>query len=69
MMLAVAGNRPSVGVAVAQINLTLIWEVISAIRIEQSGLAFVSDGNGRLVAHPDLYLVLRGVDQSTAGRL
>lgn len=69
MTLAVAGNRPSVGVAVAQINLTLIWEVISAIRIEQSGLAFVSDGNGRLVAHPDLDLVLQGADQSTAARL
>ena len=69
MTLAVAGNRPSVGVAVAQINLTLIWDVISAIRIEQLGLAFVSNGNGRLVAHPDLDLVLQGVNEATAARL
>ena len=69
MTLAVAGNRPSVGVAIAQINLTLIWDVIAAIQIEKSGMAFVSDSNGRLVAHPNLDLVLQGVNESTAARL
>jgi class 3 adenylate cyclase len=68
--LAVAGNRPSVGVAVAQINLKLIWDVISAIQIETSGMAFVIGGNGRLIAHPNIDLVLQGVvSQSTARHL
>jgi adenylate cyclase len=69
MTLAVAGNRPSVGVAVAQINLKLIWDVISAIHIGKSGVAFVIDSSGRLVAHPDIDLVLQGANESTAAHL
>ena len=69
MTLAVAGNRPSVGVAVAQINLKLIWDVISAIQIEKSGIAFAIDGNGRLVAHPNIDLVLQGANESTAAHV
>lgn len=59
MTIAVAGNRSAVGVAVAEINLKFIWEVISAIRVGRTGEAFVLDGPGRLVAHPDISLVLR----------
>ncbi len=69
MTLAVAGNRTAVGVAVADINLKLIWDVISAIRVGQSGAAFVVDNNGRLVAHPNISLVLRGADEETTRRL
>ncbi len=69
MTLAVAGNRAAVGVAVADINLKLIWDVISAIRVGQSGGAFVVDQNGRLVAHPNISLVLRGADEDTSARL
>ncbi len=69
MRVAVAGNRPSAGVAVAQINLKLIWDVISAIKIEKSGEAFVLDDQGGLVAHPDIDLVLQGANQSTSPRL
>ena len=61
-----AGNRPSVGVVVAEVNLKLIWDVISAIRVGETGHAFVLDGPGRLVAHPDISLVLRGADEATA---
>jgi adenylate cyclase len=59
MMIAVAGNRSSVGVAVAEVNLKFIWEVISGIKVGQTGDAFVLDGPGRLIAHPDINLVLR----------
>ncbi|AWB22012.1 HAMP domain-containing protein [Methylobacterium currus] len=69
MTVAVAGNRASVGVAVAEINLKLIREVISRIRIGGTGQAFVLDGPGRLVAHPDLSLVLRGADDPAARSL
>ena len=60
LTVAISGNRPSVGVVVAEVNLKLIWDVISAIKVGQTGYAFVLDGPGRLVAHPDISLVLRG---------
>jgi class 3 adenylate cyclase len=59
MTVAVAGNRSAVGVAVAEVNLKFIWEVISEIRVGRTGEAFVLDGPGRLVAHPDINLVLQ----------
>lgn len=59
LTIAVAGTRSAVGVAVAEVNLKLIWDVISAIRVGKTGAAFVLDQPGRLVAHPDISLVLR----------
>jgi adenylate cyclase len=69
MQIAVAGTRKADGVTIAVINLKLIWDVISAIHVGQSGDAFVLDKEGRLVAHPDISLVLRGADDPAAGRL
>src|SRR6516165_11536282 len=69
MTVAVAGAREINGVTIAVINLKLIWDVISAIHIGQSGDAFVLDRSGRLVAHPDISLVLRGDDDPAAARL
>ena len=54
------------GVTVADVNLKLIWDVISQIKIGQNGYAYVVDRQGRLVAHPDISLVLRGTDMSRA---
>ena len=65
LTVAISGNRPSVGVVVAEVNLKLIWDVISAIKVGETGSAFVLDGPGRLVAHPDISLVLRGADEAT----
>ena len=69
MIIAVAGPRPINGVAVGQINLKLIWDVITAIQVGGSGQAFVMDQAGTLVAHPDLSLALRGPDDPAAGAL
>lgn len=66
MTIAVAGNRAAVGVAVAEINLKLIWDVITSIRIGESGQALVLDEPGRIIAHPDISLVLRGEDDLAA---
>jgi class 3 adenylate cyclase len=60
MTIAVAGNRAAAGVALADVNLKLIWDVIAAIKIGTTGHAFVVDQQGRLLAHPDISLVLRG---------
>jgi adenylate cyclase len=64
LTVAVSGNRPSVGIVMAGVNLKLIWNVISAIKIGETGHAFVLDGPGRLIAHPDIGLVLRGADEA-----
>ena len=52
------------GVTVAEVNLKLIWDVVSQIKIGRDGYAYVVDKLGRLVAHPDISLVLRGTDMS-----
>jgi len=65
LTIGIAGNRPSVGVVIAEVNLKLIWDVISAIKVGNTGHAFVLDGADRLVAHPDISLVLRGGDETT----
>ena len=59
MTIAIAGNRSADGVAIAEVNLKFIWQVISGIRVGRTGEAFVLDKPGRLVAHPDISLVLR----------
>ncbi|HWV51191.1 cache domain-containing protein, partial [Pseudorhodoplanes sp.] len=59
LTMAVSGNRSAVGVAVADVNLKFIRDVISEIRVGETGEAFVLDWPGRLIAHPDINLVLR----------
>lgn len=66
MSIAVAGNRKAVGAAAAEVNLKLIWDVISAIRVGETGHAFIIDQPGRLIAHPDIDKVLRGTDDQAA---
>jgi adenylate cyclase len=69
MTMAVAGRRAAAGSAVAEINLKLILEVIAAIRVGETGSAFVLDRTGILVAHPNISLVLQGADEATSARL
>src|SRR5438477_6973346 len=64
MTLAMARDGKNAGVTVAEINLKLIWDVITALKIGQGGYAYVVDGRGRLIAHPDISLVLRDTDLS-----
>lgn len=52
------------GVAAAEVNLKFIWDVVSAIRIGQAGLAYVVGTSGHLIAHPDIGLVLQQTDFS-----
>src|SRR5262245_53898034 len=64
MTLAMAGARRDAGVSVAEVNLKFIWEVVSQIKVGKKGQAFVIDARGRLIAHPDISLVLRNTDLS-----
>ncbi|KRR19052.1 transcriptional regulator [Bradyrhizobium lablabi] len=59
MRIAVAGNRAAAGIVIADINLKLIWDIIARIKIGDTGHALIVDDTGRLVAHPDISLVLR----------
>ncbi len=52
------------GATIAEVNLKLVWDVVTAIRVGETGYAFVTDLRGRLIAHPDMSLVLRDTDLS-----
>jgi signal transduction histidine kinase len=52
------------GVTVAEVNLKFIWDVVSQIKVGQAGRAFVVDGQGALIAHPDISLVLQHTSMS-----
>ncbi len=62
MRIAMVGARRSAGIVVADVNLKLIWDVVSEIRFGKRGIAYVVDATGRLIAHPDISLVLRNTD-------
>ena len=62
MTLSLAGTRRDTGVSIAQVNLKLIWDVLSKIKFSGHGRAYVVDAAGRLIAHPDISLVLRNTD-------
>jgi signal transduction histidine kinase len=71
MTIAMAGSGQGAGVTVAEVNLKFIWDVVSQIKIGKAGHAFVLDGQGALIAHPDISLVLQkttfaGLDQVKA---
>lgn len=52
------------GVTVAELNLKLIpfWSVVEQLKVGKDGYAFLVDRQGRLIAHPDTSLVLRGTE-------
>jgi signal transduction histidine kinase len=64
MTLALAGTRKDAGVSIAEVNLKLIWDVVSLIKVGERGHAYVVGPGGRLIAHPDISLVLRNTDMS-----
>ena len=64
MTLSLAGTRKDAGVSIAEVNLKLIWDVVSQIKVGERGHAYVVGAEGRLIAHPDISLVLRNTDMS-----
>jgi len=64
MTIALRSGGDNGPVVVADVNLKFIWDVVSRIKIGEKGKAYVVDGNGFLVADPDIGLVLRKTDLS-----
>jgi GAF domain-containing protein len=64
MTLALAGSRKDAGVSIAEVNLKLIWDIVSQVKVGEHGHAYVVSARGRLIAHPDMGLVLRNTDMS-----
>ena len=59
LTMAMKGRGEEGAVAIADINLKFLWELVSSIRAGRNGKAYVVDGTGTLIAHPDIGLVLR----------
>ena len=63
MTVAVPGGDAIV--IVAEVNLKHMWEAVSEIAVGGAGYAYAVDSNGRLIAHPDISLVLQKTDLSS----
>lgn len=48
------------GMLVAEIRMNYMWDVIANIRVGESGSSYMLDRNGRVIAHPNPSVVLRG---------
>jgi Cache domain len=64
MTLSLAGTGRDAGVSVAEVNLKSVWDIVNNNNVGGSGKAYLVDGIGRLIAHPDISLVLRNTDMT-----
>ncbi len=69
MTVSLAGTGPQAGVTVAEVNLKLVWDEISRIKVGTAGHAYAVDSSGLLLAHPDISLVLRKTDLSSLAQV
>jgi signal transduction histidine kinase len=65
MTISLAGTGEDAGVVAAEANLKFIWDVVSALKVGEGGRAYVVDAQSRLIAHPDISLVLQKTDVSS----
>lgn len=59
MTTAMAVGPEAAGITVAEIDLEFLLAGISRIKVGESGHAYAVDADGRLIAHPDIGMVLR----------
>ncbi|QOZ76219.1 ATPase [Bradyrhizobium sp. CCBAU 53351] len=64
MTLATRGTGRNPNVIVAEVNLRFIWDLVTGIRVGNTGKAYVVDRMGVLIAHPDLWRALQRSDLS-----
>jgi hypothetical protein len=51
-------------VAVVEVGLKLVWDVVSQSGVGEHRQAYVIDTQGRLIAHTDISMVLRNTDMT-----
>jgi diguanylate cyclase (GGDEF)-like protein len=61
---AMAVGPPAAGITVVEIDLEFLLEGITQIKVGDTGLAYVVDEGGHLIAHPDMGLVLQHKDMA-----
>ncbi|MBK7473621.1 MAG: cache domain-containing protein [Betaproteobacteria bacterium] len=64
MTMAVAPDETAAEVTAADVNIRAIWDVVARIGAGRAGSAYVVDSKDRLIAHPNLQLVLAKRDLS-----
>ncbi|MBH1964421.1 MAG: HAMP domain-containing protein [Comamonadaceae bacterium] len=62
VVMALRGKVPESGVLAAQLDLAQLREIIGETRFGREGVAYVIDGEGHLLAHPDFLQVLARPD-------
>jgi signal transduction histidine kinase/HAMP domain-containing protein len=64
MTLSMKRQGQGEGVTAAELNLKLVWDVVSQVKTGEKGYAYVVDPRGILIAHHDISLVLQKTDLS-----
>jgi hypothetical protein len=59
MTLSLAGTRRDAGVSVAEVDLKLIWDIVTRVKVGEHGVAYVLDAQDRVILHPDISLAQR----------
>ncbi|MFC1510415.1 cache domain-containing protein [Candidatus Omnitrophota bacterium] len=49
------------GVLIAKINLRGVWDVVDNIALDKTGISFLIDNHGHIIAHPDKKIVLQNM--------
>jgi signal transduction histidine kinase len=57
-----SGPRKVIGALIVSANLKFLWEVIGSGTFGTAGYSYLIDEGGKLIAHPDPSLVLRGLE-------
>jgi signal transduction histidine kinase/CheY-like chemotaxis protein len=69
MTIGVPSGEYAIEVTLAEVSLKAIWDVVSRIRVGRLGHAYVVDARGRLIAHPDVSIVLQNRDLSSLAQV
>jgi hypothetical protein len=54
MTLGMASRRFDAGVSIVELNLTPMWDIVQQTKVGVGGIAYVTDAEGRVIAHSDL---------------
>jgi beta-lactamase regulating signal transducer with metallopeptidase domain len=53
MTLGMANRRLDAGVSIVELNLTPMWDIVQQTKVGVGGVAYVTDAEGRIIAHSD----------------